>query len=237
MKDDDLYFSFEDEEEPEEADTAVEAEETSNRTFVIVAAILGAFFILGLAVIGFLVLRGRPSQPAISENELTNQANATLFMATQTASFLTQSAPTPTATPEPQRATKTPQPPTATPTTMVEVTPVTEEGAAGTEVAEVTGTPAEGGAGIGVETPTALVEVTVPPTSAIIEVTPLGATPGGGETPQPTGVGGPIEPTASQAATALPTTGFTGGAGLAGAGILALALVAVVVIVRRLRLK
>lgn len=90
--------------------------------------------------------------------------------------------------------------------------------------------------------PTPLVPAdTLAPTSQIIEVTPLG---GGeeeeasptpvevGEVPgEPTGVGGPVSPTA------LPETGLLDrGPGLAGLGLLAVALVAVVVIARRIRL-
>lgn len=133
-----------------------------------------------------------------------------------------------------------------------------EPGGEGTEVAEVTpGTPGAGGTGTptplapaGTGTPATQTPTLTPTrgTSGIIEVTPLGGpTPtriGGspaptavGGTPGPgataTGVGGPVQPTA----TALPDTGFEGGTGLAGAGVLAVLLVAVVVIVRRMRLK
>jgi hypothetical protein len=136
-----------------------------------------------------------------------------------------------------------------------------EEGTPGVEEEEETpgaeeeeGTPAAEGEE-GEATPTSLVPAdTLAPTSIIIEVTPLGggrATPtpiavaegeegagGGGEataTPITPAIGGPIEPTASPT---LPTTGLLGsGPGLAGVGLLALALVGVAVIVRRLRLK
>ena len=77
-------------------------------------------------------------------------------------------------------------------------------------------------------------------------MTPLG---GGDETPEPTGVGGPIAPSGATATTGaggpiqptavatLPTTGFAGTFGLAGAGLLALALVAVIFVIRRVRLQ
>ncbi len=236
MSNDDLYFSFDDEEEGEPGaagEGTPEAEESQNRTFLYATIGLGAIFVLGLILIAFLLLRGKPNQQAAaSANEMTNQANQALFAATQTADFQTQSAPTPlppTDTPVP--ATVPPQP-SATPTSIVQVTAVTPTPGE-TTVAEVTpGTP-------GAETPTALVEVTAEPTSGLIEVTPLGG--GGGPTAEggtgvPTGVGGPIGASVTPTET-LPQTGFAGGVGLAGAGLAALALVAIVVITRRTRLK
>jgi hypothetical protein len=136
-----------------------------------------------------------------------------------------------------------------------------EEGTPGVEeektpgVEEEEGTPAaEGEEGEATLTPLVPAD-TLAPTSIIIEVTPLGGgrptpTPiavaegeeggaggGGGATATPItpAIGGPIEPTVSPT---LPTTGLLdSGPGLAGVGILALALVGVAVIVRRLRLK
>jgi hypothetical protein len=130
-----------------------------------------------------------------------------------------------------------------------EVAEVTQPGASATPI-----TPAAGDG-----TPTAIQPSggtpsgpTVTPTSGIIEVTPLGqptptqitggttgGTTGGGTgttggSSTGSGVGGPFQPTA---VATLPTTGFAGGGALAGAGLLALALVAVVVVVRYVRLK
>jgi hypothetical protein len=134
-----------------------------------------------------------------------------------------------------------------------EVAEVTQAGASATPI-----TPAAPGG----TTPTAIqpsngtARPTVTPTSGIIEVTALGGstptqiaggttggatggTTGGGSgttggSSTGSGVGGPFQPTA---AATLPTTGFKGGGALAGAGLLALALVAVVVVVRYIRLK
>lgn len=205
MEDDDLIFSFDEEEPEEEGAGGVEAEEAQNRTFLIVAGILGALFVLGLVFIGILLLTRRPAGPSVSEIELTNQAMMTLAAATQTADFLTLSAPT-----------ETPPPPTATATwTVVPPTPTEVEEATPTTLA---GTPAETPAG-----------------EATAEGTPIEVTPIGEEgTPQPTGIGGPLTPTPE---VTLPATGFSGGVRLAGAGLVALALIAVVVIVRRLRLR
>jgi hypothetical protein len=264
MADDDLYFSFGDEDDLGEDDEDIQAEESSNRGFMIAAGVLGALLLIGICAAVALVLLGPGRQPAgPSPNQLTNEANMTLFAATQTADALTLAAPP---VEEPQGATiavPTTQapPPSPTPTSGLEVT--TEGDGAGTAVAEA-GTPAEGtadGAGGGEEgdigTPTALVEVTQG--SGIIEVTPLGgaggtggagATPGtatatqssgiiggsgsGGATQPSGGSGGPIQPTS---VATLPVTGFAGTASLAGAGALALALVGLVAVVRKLRMK
>ncbi len=207
MEDDDLIFSFDEEEAEEEGAGGVEAEEAQNRTFLIVAGVLGALFILGLIFIGFLLLTQKPSGPSVSEIELTNQAMMTLAAATQTADFLTLSAPT-----------ETPPPPTATATWTV--VPPTPTEAAEEEIA----TPTEGAGTPGGEVP-----AETPTGEAPLELTPLG-----GETPQPTGIGGPLTPTPE---VTLPATGFSGSIRLAGAGLVALALIAVMVIVRRLRLK
>jgi cytoskeletal protein RodZ len=234
MDDDNLYFSFDDEEE----DAAPEVEESQNRSFLIGAIALAAVFVLGICAVVIWAVVIQPRQGTqVSDIELTNAANMTLAAATQTSQFMTDTAPT--VPPEPVE-TQEPSP-TATIEAPVVVTEestaeATEETGAGTEVAEVT--PAEGEAS---PTPLTAAETpTVVTTSGIIEVTPLGGpTPtrvsgssGGGVTP--TGIGGPIGPTP---VATLPTTGFSGGSGLAGIGLLALALVAVVVVARRIRLK
>ncbi len=242
---DNLYFSFEDE---EEAEATPEAEESQNRSFLIGAIVLAAVFVLGICAVLIYFLVIQPQQQAqVSEIELTNAANMTLAAATQTAQVLTQMAP-PAATEGPA---ETPAPPaeeaTPTATSAVQVTVVEgteEEVTPGTEIAEVTP---------GQATPTPLVAAgtgtpaaatltpTVVTTSGIIEVTPLGGPsptpivgatgPAGGTTP---GVGGPIQPSPVPT---LPTTGFSSSAGLAGAGLLAMVLVVVAMVVRRLRLK
>ena len=233
---DDLYFSFDEEEEAGEEGEEIKAAESKNRAFLIGAIALAAVFGIGICVVLVLVLAprlgllGGGGTPAISENEIINMTNEALFAATQTASFQTQMAPT--ATPTEVPATLAPAP-SATPTSGIAVTVATSPTPAGPEVAQVT--PAEEGTITEPTTPA------VTPTSGLIEVTPLGggmaATPTAlvsGAGAQPTGVGGPIQPTVEPT---LPQTGFVGSAGLFGAGALAIVLVVVVVIVRRLRLK
>jgi hypothetical protein len=250
--DDNLYFSFDDEENAEAA--TPEAEEGQNRSFLIGAIVLAAVFVLGICAVLIYLFVYRPTQVAgTSDIALTNSANMTAFAITQTAQAAVVSGPTQPATQEPTIPVVVTTEPSATPTLEVDLTLTVEQpteevtGEAtgeGTQVAEVT----PGGAGNGSPTPLQPATTSIPgvtPTSGIIEVTPLGgATPtriaggttggagGGGATP--TGVGGPIQPTAQAT---LPSTGFGGGGGLAGAGLLALALVAVVIIVRNMRAK
>ncbi len=251
--DQDLYFSFD--EEPEEiggpAGQPDQGQAPQNRTFLIAVIALGAITVLAIAafVVFFLLNRG---QPAVSPNELTNQANMTLLAETQAADALTQAALLATPTPlEPVEEVPPEEEPTATPTSLIGVTPIQpaeETPAAGaeatetpaaevTEVAEAAGTPTQAAA---------------PPTptgSGIIEVTPLGGL--GSETqvaglatPAP-GVGTAVTPQVGEitgpggqptAVATLPQTGFTGTAGLAGAGVLAVMLVIVAVAARRIRL-
>lgn len=250
---DDLYFSFDDDEDvPADPDAIIEGEESQNRTFLIGAIILAAIFVIGIAVVAILVFFPRDGgEPQVSANELTNQANMTLYAATQTAAFETQQAPPvveeteepveteemteePVETEEPIETEEATEPPEET-----EEPEATEE-ATSDEVAEVTDEPTEEatedgqGGGGDIETPTPTDEV-----SGIIEVTPLGD--GGDEEPtEEAGAtedgqgGGQIEPSAEAT---LPDTGFSAGAGLAGAGVLAIALVSVLVVVRRIRFK
>jgi hypothetical protein len=71
-------------------------------------------------------------------------------------------------------------------------------------------------------------------TSSILEISPTGGSGGGAVVGQtPTGKGGPFQPGVTAT---MPQTGFSGGAGLAGAGLLAMLLVIVVVVVRKIRL-
>src|SRR5574341_151578 len=170
----------------------------------------------------------------------------------------------PAATEEAQATEERPSPtPTSDIRVTVVGTEETAEPGAGTEEATREGTViAEVTAGPGTASATPLSRATgspgaptataTPRESGIIQVTPLGGgqptptrvsqgtpgTPSGGTqaagaTPTRGGIGGPVQPTAVQ--TALPETGFEGGTGLAGAGVLAVLLVAVVVIARRLR--
>jgi hypothetical protein len=216
-----------------EEDEDVEEEESSNRTFIIGAIILGAVFVIGICIVLVVIfsrngLFGGGQQAEVSPNELTNQVNATYSAETQAAVFETQQAAAeePIETEEPTEAptelpTATSVPPTAVPTELAEVT-------------------AEIGGG------------TNTPESSIIEVTPLPVTPadfeesGGGQDTgvggagaeiTPTGKGGPsVHETGGES---LPQTGFmnNGGVSLAGIGLMAVVLVAVVFVARRIRLK
>lgn len=221
-------------------DEEVEEEEGQNRTFIIGAIILGAVFVIGICVVLVVIFSrngvfGGGQQAELSPNELTNQVQMTFAAETQTAVFESQQA----AAEEPMET----EAPTEAPTDIPVATPTHLPTAIPTEIAEVTV----------VTTPGAEGEATNTPASSIIEVTPLPVTPadagveegsgGGGETGvggsgaavTPTGRGGPVvEP--SEADT-LPETGFGGGASLAGIGLMAVVLVAVVVVVRRIRLK
>lgn len=247
---DDLYFSFDDDEDvPADPDAIIEGEESQNRTFLIGAIILAAIFVIGIAVVAILVFFPRGGgEPEVSANELTNQANMTLYAATQTAAFETQQAPPPVEeTEEPVATEEVTEEPEASEEPTEEVTeppeeteePGATEEATSDEVAEITPEATEEatteatedgqGGGGEIATPTESV-------SGIIEVTPLGD---GGEEPTEEATvdgqgGGQIEPTAEAT---LPDTGFSAGAGLAGAGVLAVALVAVLVVVRRIRFK
>ncbi len=214
---DDLYPDFGEEDEEAEAGV-VEAEESSNRTFLVGAIILGAVFVLGIAVVAILMIMGRGKEPEVSANELTNEAVEQLFSATETAQYLTQSAPTKIP------PTETPIPPTLTPTTMIEVLPEGETSEGGEE--------GEGEGGPLSPTPREGEEPGT--TSGLIEVTPLGggSDDEGESAVEGDGIGGPISP--SDGST-LPDTGFTGSAGLLGAGLLALVLAVAVVFARRMR--
>ncbi len=264
MKDDDsLYFSFDDQEEGEDEEDQAQAEEGQNRSFLYGIIALAAIFFLILCLgVGYIFLRpqlsgllGGGQSGQVSANQMTNEFNMTAYAITQEVALQTQAAPTEPLEPA---ASLTPQT-SPTPTSGVEVTVIgtgTAEGTAestaeGTQLAEITpgpGTPTAektpGTASQATSTPrvSGLVTPTqIKPTSSIIEVTPLGgggATPtrivsGVGGTPVATGVGGPIQPTIQPT---LPNTGFAGGTGLLGAGFLAIVLVAVVVIARRIRL-
>jgi len=244
---DSLYFSFD--EEPEAGESPEEetkGEEGQNRTFLYGAIALAAVFLIGIcAVIGFIIYRNsQTTSTGPSANELTNQAVGTIVAQTQAADVQTLSAPTRTPT-------LTPRPASPTPTSGVAVTAITPgatisetqggivevTASGGTAVAQVASpTPGLGGAaGTPTVTPTA-------GTSGIIEVTPIGgATVAAFSSPtpivsgQPTGQGGPITSPTTQAT--LPQGGFGSSADLVGAGFLAMLLVAVVFVARRIRLQ
>ncbi|MBN1311903.1 MAG: hypothetical protein JXB30_10825 [Anaerolineae bacterium] len=260
-------FDDQDEDEEEERAQAEEGQNKAFLYGIIaLAAIFVLTILLGIGYLlwGRQLLSGG-QQAQVSPNELTNNANMTAWAMTEIAAEETRSALAQvTEEPSPEIQTS-PTPTSGVDVTVIGTeTPegteeATEEGTpgagteeaetpgAGTQIAEVTPgdkTPTAQGVS-GLATPTS-----IKPTSSIIEVTPIGgsgATPtrsvagvGGtavsGATAKATsgGVGGPFQPTVQPT---LPTAGFAGGAGLIGAGFLGLALLAVVVITRRIRLK
>jgi hypothetical protein len=221
---DDFDVSFGDEEEEEGEETLVE-ERGPNRAFLIGAIALAAVFLLGLCAVVVLVflpqLTGRGAAE-VSPIEQTNNYNMTMAAGTETAALLTQQAPPAVETTAPPVEVVTEEA-TLTPTSGIITTPIVE---GGTE--EVGATPGEGE-----ETPTPMLAGGTA-TSFIEggEATPTRVQIVIGEgTEEGLGLGGP-----EGVETALPTTGFSAEAGLVGAGVLALALVVVVVVARRLRL-
>ncbi len=197
----------------------------SRRTFIIAAAALGGLFVIGLVCLGLYAFVIGPQQraAALTQAAAINATNQVILAQnTQLAQAQTQEAAA-TATPPPT-ATAAP----ATPTPVV----------AATDTATVppppTNTPA----------PT---DTSPPPAGATVSPTPSGgpgtlrAPTAGGPTATPTRigaatstplVGGLRTPTPTQ----LPGTGFADEAGVPQLILLGLALVAVVVVARRLRL-
>ncbi len=261
---DELFFSFDDEEEDildEQSADSSSSGAGNNRIFLIGVIVLAFISLAGIAVIALFFLRGSgPEEAAVSANEMTNQAIMTLAAQTADAQVLTASAPTATTEPVEEPTDEPVVEPSITPTSPLLITPTSEDVA---EVAEVepdadSPTPGEIIAEDGeVVTPTPL-PTSTPAQSSIIEVTPLGGgdeeeTPEaiGGATGEDDSGGGAVSEDGSAVAddgqgggstggpaivATLPDTGFTGTAGLAGAGILAMVLVVVVVAVRRIRI-
>ncbi|NWG15806.1 MAG: hypothetical protein HXY41_04155 [Chloroflexi bacterium] len=212
-----------------------------NRTFVIIAALMIGLFVIGLIVV--LVLVSRPQAPTPTQLTATFivQQNATVeaqLILTQTAAViiaqqLTQTAAVPpTDTPLP---TDTPIPsptdtPTLDPTELAAQALQTQTALELTQTAEFLLTPptqeALGPSDVAL-TATALAILLAPPTPGQ----------GGGEaTPTPEG----LVPTAGVPPTALPQTGFfddlgAGGANMGAFALMALGLLAVIVVSRRLR--
>lgn len=230
-------------------------EESSNRLFIILAVLLGSIFIVGLLCIGlYAVFIGpRTAQARQTEAAVINVQNTqivaqnTEVAAEMTRAFAeaqeTQVAQAATATEEAIPDTVTPAPtntlviaPTSTATPEpTETSPPTEtlsaESLSGTATAEAvvvggdetaTAGPSPTGA-----TPTRVASRTPSPVAGtqVAQVTTTG-TPGT-SVPGPTSTAGPSE---------LPDTGFAEDVGVPGLIILGLALIAVVIVVRRLRL-
>lgn len=238
LDDDIIIPDFPDDDE--DFEPAVAAEQQQNRTFLIASAVLAGIFILGLCVALYLILG--PGVPgAEGERAAIEQTNAArIAAATETA--LAALAP-PTATPpeevaEGPTATST-EAPTATPTPLLVATQ-TEEPTSVEDLATLS----DAQVAQGTTTPFATLEPSLTPL-ATIEVTQIGGadTPAAPGLPTPTrivsGVNGGTGSTggAIVTATALPSTGIGIAGGVAGIGLLALVLVAVVFVARRLRLQ
>lgn len=213
----DLYFSFDEEDggfEDSPYDAGSDPEPPTggtapkNRTFLIAVIALALISLIGIGILAAVFLLGDGLGNQVSDNELTNQANMTLFASTQTAEFENQIPPTQEFIPE-EEDEGDPQAP--------------EDEEEPTQVAQA-------------ETPTPLAP---PPTSTgssiIIQVTPLG----GEETPDPgtdVEAGATMLPTLAPVAT-LPDTGLFDTGSYGGIAFLTLALIAVIVVARRLRIK
>lgn len=250
-------FDPDDEVEPEdtiEEETTEEApEQSSNRTFILVAAGLGGLFVIGLiciAIVAFVVLPGQNAGRNQTATAIANNNSIVLTDAVLTANPATD-VPPPTNT-EPPTATdavigpavtETPviapggptDTPTATDTEGPSPTPSrtpTRIGLIGggtdtaTPTAEVTETPSTGGGDVATETPTRIVAVGGATSTATKTATP--ATPGTGG-----GVGATFTPTP----TALPDTGFADNIGGPGLFIAAILLIVVLFFARQLRLR
>ncbi len=228
-------------------------EESSNRLFIILAVLLGSIFIVGLLCIGLYAVfigpqaaQTRQTQAAqvfaentriVAQNTEVALQMTNAFAAAQE----TQVAQAATATEEAVPDTATPQPtntlviaPTSTDTPEpTETSPPTETLSAEDQTAtaelvvvggDVTATPTDGPSPTGA-TPTRVASRTPSPVGQVVEVTTTG-TPGT-LVPGPSLTPGPTE---------LPDTGFADDVGVPGLIILGLALIAVMIVVRRLRL-
>jgi hypothetical protein len=226
--------------EPEEEEEESAPEQSSNRTFLIVAIGLGGLFVVGMICIGLYLFLVAPRQQAASATQVA-AINATN---TQVAIDAALTANPITNTPVPSFTV----PPTDTEAPLITDTPVIPPVGGPTDTATVTNTSGptltpsrtptaaqqqpgqSGGAGTG--TPTRVAGIggaTVTPTFTRTPTrTGTAATStesifgGGGQTPSPT---------------ALPNTGFADEVGGPGLFIAAIVLVAVVFVVRRLRLQ
>jgi hypothetical protein len=225
--DDDLIIpDFSEDDEPE---AEVAAEEAQNRTFLIAAGILAAVFVLGLCGVLFIILRPQEGlEDQRSAIEQTNAANMTFAAETAIAAQFTAT-PVPTETPAPTEtlaleAVESPTPLLVATQAEVEETEVAEVPTLSeTEIAQGTTTP------VAVDTAVPAIEVTqlggdglATPTRIVSTIGAAGAA---------GGTGGAVV-----TATALPDTGIALGSNLAGVGLVALVLVAVVFVARRLRL-
>jgi hypothetical protein len=246
-------FDSDSEFEPEEEELAEEApEQSSNRTFILVALGLGGLFVIGLVCIGLYLFVIRPNQG--SSVQQTSVAQLTQNAIVQTEAFLQANPPTDTPAP-----TDVP-PPTNTPEPLPSDTPVISGPLVQQPTATFTLTSTSGPSPTPSRTPTRLggqVATAVDSTGTAIaqlNVTAsatTGGTGGGiGATFTPTRIGGGLTRTNTPPAvigggaetrtptpTALPDTGFADNLGGPGLFIAAIVLVAVVFFARQLRLR
>ncbi|MBL8160980.1 MAG: hypothetical protein JNJ61_03275 [Anaerolineae bacterium] len=249
LDDDGKGFGFEDEDMPVIDEDAQGERRGTNRTFVILAALMILLFILGLAAVIFLALRPQPLTDIQQTSTAIAIANATTVAqlnATQTAAPLTQtadaeilqltaSAPTPTHTP-----TNTPTPsetPTLEASPTLDLTEsaafalLTQTAVSAQQTASVPTVPPIDSSAVAL-TATALSLILSPPTTD---------GQGGGEIATPTQEGGSgVLPTPGALPTALPDTGLFddlagGGGGIGLLALLAVGLVGVIIASRRLR--
>lgn len=225
-------------------------EEASNRPFLIGVAVLGGILVLGIISFFVFALVVIPGQRAARERE--NDANiATNTAVAATAEALTQIASLPTDTPVPsatatEAATATPAP-TETPVVAPSDTPVPTD----TQAASETPSGSTGGG----DTPTITTTPSITATSSRPTNTATGGTPGSGAgggasatpTKLPSRTPSPVPPTATVVGTGsggavltatpigLPNTGFADDVGVQNLLIVGLALIAIVIIARRLR--
>ncbi len=203
-------------------------EASSNRNFIIAAGALGVGFILILGVMLAFLFLVRPgqqaaNQTAVAERNATNAAIEAVNNAQLTEEARPTNTPTPTDTPLPT-ATDTPVPPTDTPPPTATVPPTD------TLAPSLSETPGGAAGGTGTPgTPGGPAAVTATPT----RVGTAAAT--GARTATPI-VGSLTRTPATATPSALSNTGFADDFGLPGLIALALGLIVVVIIVRRLRL-
>ncbi len=249
LDDDGKGFGFEDEDMPVIDEDAQGERRGTNRTFVILAALMILLFILGLAAVIFLALRPQPLTDIQQTSTAIAIANATTVAqlnATQTAAPLTQtadaeilqltaSAPTPTHTP-----TNTPTP-SETPTLEASPTLDLTESAAFALLTQ-TAVSAQQTASVPTVPPIDSNAVALTATAlSLILSPPTVDGQGGGEIATPTQEGGSgVLPTPGALPTALPDTGLFddlagGGGGIGLLALLAVGLVGVIIASRRLR--
>jgi len=207
----------------------------NNRTFIIAAVVMGALFIAGLLCIGvyaFVLGPQRANAQATANAEILAANATTLAQQTQLAAVTNTPTTAPSDTPtiaasdtpviQPTNTATSPPLPTDTPT----IVPTT--------AVPPTETPTtEGGAS---PTPTKLGEGGTVTGTVASPITGTVSAPGGSATPTPL-VGGLTRTPGAPTPTQLPGTGFADEAGVPQLVFLGLVLVAVVIVVRQLRLR